>query len=48
MTFLRLAALNKHWGKSPPLNVMVQAFVGFKPNDPAQVQDAAEFFGLMG
>ena len=48
MTFLRLTELNKHWGKHPPMNVMVQAFMGFKADNPKQEQDGAAFFGQMG
>ena len=48
MTFLRLEALNKHWGKNPPVNVMVRSLCGYKSGDPAQVQDGAEFFSQLG
>lgn len=31
-----MAALNRHWRKHPPLQLMVQQYLGIKPKDEAR------------
>jgi hypothetical protein len=35
MDLHRLAAMRRHWRRSPPLQAMVQGYLGIEPQEPA-------------
>lgn len=40
MTLLDLGDLNEHWKDHPPMQAMVQAYLGIKPSDSAPAERA--------